>query len=246
MNAETDFRDSQTINTTQADAAMSLKTWWALLLIYPLARRLTVFIVNRTRLTPNQVTFCAMGLRGVTLLCFLQGGRWGLVAGALAYYLAYVCDCTDGTVARITGQTSELGRYLDHVADLIGDVAILLALSWSQGLLPTPMIFGMMFMHVAECYISYLSGFAIDPERSELSLFAPFVLVNRYRRWWFDRNIKSFFSFPDYTALVFVLFPLLGKPVVGFYIGFYVLLTIVLYTVFSTFVSIHTGERRFP
>ncbi|BCA80206.1 CDP-alcohol phosphatidyltransferase family protein [Desulfuromonas sp. AOP6] len=246
MNAETISRERDLINVKLADTAMSLKTWWALLFIYPLARRLTVLIVNRTRLTPNQITFFAMGLRGVTLLCFLQGERWALIGGALAYYLAYVCDCTDGTVARITGQTSELGRYLDHVADLVGDVVILLVLAGSQGLLGTPMIFGMMFMHVAESYISYLSGFAIATEKSDKPSFALFTLVNRYRRWWFDKNIKSFFSFPDYTAFIFVLFPLLGRPAAGLHIGFYLLLLIVFYTVFSTFVSIHTGERRFP
>lgn len=233
------------INTRQADAAMSLKTWWALVCIYPLARPLTAWIVNRSRITPNQVTFCAMGLRLITAICFVTGTYWGLIVGAIAYFLAYVCDCTDGTVARITGQTSELGRYLDHVADLIGDVLILAALACAQGILLTPLVLGLAFMHIAECYISYLSGFAI-PATKGSSTFFVFRWVNRYRRWWFDRNLKSFFSFPDYTALVFVIFPLLGQPVLGLKVGFYVLLIIVCYTVFSTFVSIHTGERRFP
>jgi phosphatidylglycerophosphate synthase len=237
---------NRNIDVSQADAAMSLKTWWALVCIYPLARRLTVFIVNRTRITPNQVTFCAMGLRAITALFFWQGSRLGLIAGAVAYYLAYVCDCTDGTVARLTGKTSELGRYLDHVADLVGDVVILLVLAGSQRLLPSPMVFGMMFMHVAECYISYLCGFAISSRDQEKSSFFLFERIIRYRRWWFEKNIKSFFSFPDYTALVFVLFPLLGMPAVGLQFGFYSLLFIVLYTVLSTFVSLHTGERRFP
>lgn len=234
------------IDQQQADAAMSLKTWWAMLCIYPLARRLTVFIVNRTQITPNQVTFTAMGLRLVTAGCFATGTRWGLVIGALAYYLAYVCDCTDGTVARIKRQTSELGRYLDHVADLIGDVLILAVLAWTQSLLLTPLVLGMLFMHIAECYISYLAGFAISPNKQGQPAFALFNLVNRYRRWWFDRNLKSFFSFPDYTAVVFVIFPLLGLPAAGLQVGFYLLLVIACYTVFSTFVSLHTGERRFP
>ncbi len=234
------------IDMEQADAAMSLKTWWALLCIYPLARRLTVFIVNRTRITPNQITFAAIGLRLVTAVCFFSGSRWGLLVGALTYYLAYVCDCTDGTVARIKKQASELGRYLDHVADLVGDVVILVSLAWSQSLLLAPMVLGMIFMHVAECYMSYLGGFAISSEKSGSSSLALFDLINRYRHWWFNRNIKSFFSFPDYTALVFVFFPLLGFPAAGFRVGFYFLLVIVFYTVFSTFVSLHTGERRFP
>jgi len=234
------------IDQKQADAGMSLKTWWALLCIYPLARPLTVFIVNQTRITPNQITFAAIGLRLITAGCFLTGTRWGLIVGALTYYLAYVCDCTDGTVARIKKQASELGRYLDHVADLVGDVLILAVLAWTQNLLFTPLVFGMLFMHISECYMSYLAGFAISPVNQGQPSFALFGQVNRYRRWWFDRNIKSFFSFPDYTALVFVIFPLLGFPAAGLQVGFYFLLVIVCYTVFSTFVSLHTGERRFP
>ena len=120
--------DTRPIDISQADAAMSLKTWWALLFIYPLARPLTVFLVNRTCITPNQVTFCAMALRTVTFLCFLQGTRWGLIAGAVAYFLAYVCDCTDGTVARLTGKTSELGRYLDYCSELLSLTSKLAAL----------------------------------------------------------------------------------------------------------------------
>jgi phosphatidylglycerophosphate synthase len=233
------------IDKMQADAGMSLKTWWALLFIYPLARPLTMYVVNKTQITPNQITFCAMGLRLLTVACFVVGTGWGLIVGAIAYFLAYVCDCTDGTVARITGKTSELGRYLDHVADLIGDILILAALGWSQGLLLTPLLLGLAFMHIAESYISYLSGFAIPAAKGASSFFL-FRWVNCYRDWWFRRNIKSFVSFPDYAALIFVVFPLLGQPIVGLQIGFYVLLVVVCYTVFSTFVSLHTGERRFP
>lgn len=61
----------------------------------------------------------------------------------------------------------------------------------------------------------------------------------------FWENLKSFFSFPDYTALVFVVCPLIGVPALGLSVGFYFLLTIVLYTVMATFVTIHTDEVFF-
>ena len=205
-----------------------------------------MLIVNHSRITPNQITFTAIFLRLVTAFSFFTGTRWGLVVGAFTYFLAYVCDCTDGTVARIKKQSSELGRHLDHVADLICDVLILLILAWTQNVLFTPMVLGMFFMHIAESYISYLANFVISFIKQERSSFFPFILFNSYRRWWFNKNIKSTISFPDYAALVFVFFPLLGKPLVGLQIGFYLLLHIVLYTIFSTFVSIYTGERCFP
>lgn len=234
------------INLKQADAAMSLKTWWALIFIYPLARPLTVFLVNKTNVSPNQVTLTAIFFRFLTVCCFFVGDHSALAVGALFYYLAYVCDCTDGTVARIKRQSSELGRYLDHVADLVGDIIILIVLAGSQGLLIQPFIWGMVILHMCESYISYLSGFSIKNNNGLMADQYLFRKVNQYRNWWFRKNIKSFVSFPDYTAVVFVLFPLLGLPEFGLRFGFFLLLIVLSYTIFSTFVSLHTNDNRFP
>jgi len=234
------------ITCSDVKSKLPLKTWWAILLVLPLSVRLIQFVVNRTRLSPNLITLLGLFLRLVTAGLFLSAGRIELVVGALCYTAAYVCDCTDGAVARLTGRTSEFGRYLDHISDLLGDVLILLALAWSQNLISTPWIWAMVFMHIAECYISYLCGFVVKNHEGGLSHFILFRWFNRYRLWFFERNIKSFFSFPDYTALVFVVFPLLGLPSLGLQVGFYFLLIIVLYTVKSTFVSIHTDVKQFP
>jgi len=234
------------ITCSEVRSKLPLKTWWAILLVLPLSVRLIQLLVNRTSLSPNLITLLGLVLRLVTAGLFLSAGRIELVAGALCYVAAYVCDCTDGAVARLTGQTSEFGRYLDHVSDLLGDVLILLALAWSQGLIMQPWIWAMVFMHVAECYISYLCGFVLKTHEGGVGDFILFRWFNRYRSWFFSRNLKSFFSFPDYTALVFVVFPLLGLPLLGLKVGFYFLLIIVLYTVKSTFVSIHTDVKQFP
>jgi phosphatidylglycerophosphate synthase len=182
----------------------------------------------------------------LTVCCFFVGDHSALSVGALFYYLAYVCDCTDGTVARIKRQSSELGRYLDHISDLVGDIIILIILAWSQGLLSQPLIWSMVILHLCESYISYLSGFSIKQNNGRLSDDYIFTKVNKYRNWWFRKNIKSFISFPDYTAVIFVFFPLIGLPEIGLNFGLYLLLIILSYTIFSTFVSLHTGESRFP
>ena len=234
------------ITCSDVKSKLPLKTWWAMLLVLPVSVRAIQFVVNRTSLSPNLITIFGLLLRLVTAGLFLSAGRIELAAGALCYVAAYVCDCTDGAVARLTGKTSEFGRYLDHISDLLGDILILLALSWSQNLISAPWIWAMVFMHIAECYISYLCGFILKNHEGGLSTFILFRWFNRYRSWFFSRNLKSFFSFPDYTALVFVVFPLLGLPSLGLQVGFYFLLIIVLYTVKSTFVCIHTDVKQFP
>lgn len=215
-------------------------------MVLPLSVRLVCFVVNRTSWSPNMITIAGLLLRLTTAVLFWLATPAAFFFGALAYVAAYVCDCTDGAVARITGQTSEFGRYLDHISDLLGDILILLALAWSQSLITESWVWAMVFMHIAECYMSYLSGFALNSHQGSLGDFVLFRWFNRYRSWFFQRNVKSFISFPDYTAFVFVFCPLLGIPSLGLQFGFYVLLIVVLYTVLSTFVALHTDVKQFP
>ena len=236
----------------QVKEKLVLRSWWASFGVLPLANRLVVLACNYTELTPNQITAVSSIFRLVSALCFLTGSRWGVIAGAISYYLAYVIDCVDGPVARLKGKTSYFGRYFDHLSDLFGDILILGALGFGQGLFATPMLLWMILMHVAESYISYFANFALDANRSEESTPSdfpkegPLPWFQGYRRFFFSRNFKSFLSFPDYEAVTLLLFPLIGMPVLGLKIGFFFLLMTTLYTVLSSFVSIHTGERRFP
>lgn len=234
----------------QVNDKLVLRSWWASFGVLPLANRLVVLVCNYTELTPNQITTVSSVFRLLAAFCFLGGSRWGLVAGALSYYLAYVIDCVDGPVARLKGKTSTFGRYFDHLCDLVGDILILAALAYGQGLLFSPLVLAILFMHIAESYISYLTNMLLgvprDPKNQTEYSWGPLVWFLKYRQFFFARNFKSFLSFPDYEALTLFVFPLIGLPILGLQIGFYVLLMTTLYTVFSSFVSIHTGDSRFP
>jgi len=242
------FKKRHDYTLKRVNEKLVLRSWWASFGVLPLANRLVVLVCNYTELTPNQITAVSSVFRLLSAVCFLGGSRWGLVAGALSYYLAYVIDCVDGPVARLKGKTSTFGRYFDHLSDLIGDLLILAALAFGQGMHFTPMVMAMLFMHIAESYISYLANMALE-SRSVQGVQAgggPLHWFLNYRRFFFSRNFKSFLSFPDYEALTLLTFPLIGLPVLGLQVGFYFLLATTLYTVLSSFLSIHTGERRFP
>jgi phosphatidylglycerophosphate synthase len=236
----------QKFTLDDVEKVLPLKSWWALVLVLPLVRPLTLIVVNRTSITPNAITVTSILFRVITALAFLTVTREGYIIGAIAYFLAYLLDCMDGAVARLRKMSSEFGRFLDHFGDLGGDLMILSVLAFSHGLLATPMIIGMLYMHLTECYISFLSGNILRNATPSNSSFILFRLFNSYRDWWFKQNIKSFFSFPDYTALIFVVFPLFNRASEGLRIGFFVLLSICLYTILSTFVSILTGRNQFP
>ncbi len=91
--------------------------WFTVLLTDPVAVPLTNFLAARRLLTPNQVTILSLVIGLSVGVFFATGERWGLIAGGIAFYLAFVTDCVDGKLARATGITSDKGEALDALAD---------------------------------------------------------------------------------------------------------------------------------
>ena len=90
----------------------------------------------RTSITPNQVTILAGVVCVFGALCFLSGGYWGPLLGALCLQFSAVLDCCDGEIARIKFMESPLGDTLDIVVDTIGSIAIFLGIGvavWKNG-----------------------------------------------------------------------------------------------------------------
>ena len=82
-----------------------------------------------TRLTPTHVTYFS------ALLSFGGGVAFGFRAyllGAALTLLGSITDCVDGDLARISGETSKSGAYLDHVFDRWTDAALIVGLMFSS------------------------------------------------------------------------------------------------------------------
>ncbi|MGW7047685.1 CDP-alcohol phosphatidyltransferase family protein [Streptomyces avermitilis] len=106
--------------------------WWTVLLVDPVATPLVRQVALRTRITPNQLTWGAFLLGLASAVCFAFGDwRW-LVAGAVVYHLSFILDCMDGKVARLTGQGSVFGAWLDFVFDRIRVAVCAVALMAGQ------------------------------------------------------------------------------------------------------------------
>jgi phosphatidylglycerophosphate synthase len=77
------------------------------------------------------VVVLASGAAGVAAAVEL--GRSSLLAAALLVQLKTLFDNADGQLARLTGQTSAFGRYLDSEVDLLVNAALFAALGWTTG-----------------------------------------------------------------------------------------------------------------
>ncbi len=81
--------------------------------------------VASTNVRPDQITV-ASGLAAVAGGAFvgLASAPWHLAVGAFLFFSSIVLDCSDGQLARLKGQSSFAGTYLDGMVDAVATTAI--------------------------------------------------------------------------------------------------------------------------
>lgn len=90
--------------------------------VVPIARGMA-----KVGLTPNAIT--TVGLLGTVVgMGLLLLGR--PVLGGWIVAAACILDAFDGTVARLTGTSSQMGAFYDSVADRVSDATIFAACAW--------------------------------------------------------------------------------------------------------------------
>jgi phosphatidylglycerophosphate synthase len=96
-------------------------------------RRISLYVtwlMTRTSVTPNQLTW-VMTVAGVVAGVVLAlPGLWAAVVAAVLVQVYLLLDCSDGELARWTGKTSLTGVYLDRVGAYFTEAALLAGLGW--------------------------------------------------------------------------------------------------------------------
>ncbi|RNL83035.1 CDP-alcohol phosphatidyltransferase family protein [Halostreptopolyspora alba] len=148
-----------TLSEVQERTYKSKDAWWTVYLVDPLASRLVVVAANRTSLTPNQLTLAALALGLGAAGCFAMASWPWLLAGALLFHLSFVLDCMDGKVARLKGNGTIFGSWLDYVFDRLRVLVCALALMGSQYVITGDQTFiWFAFGIVATDMFRYLNG----------------------------------------------------------------------------------------
>jgi phosphatidylglycerophosphate synthase len=106
-----------TLDEVRARTCKDRDSWWTVLLVDPLAVRLVRLVAPYRWITPNRLTTAAFVLGLGAAACFWQQSRVWLIAGALLFHASFVLDCMDGKVARLTGNGSVFGAWMDYVFD---------------------------------------------------------------------------------------------------------------------------------
>ena len=84
---------------------------------------------------PNKLSLTRMALIPVMVVLLLPGGMWWNLAAAAVYGVAAFTDFLDGHIARKQHIVTDLGKFLDPVADKLLNLSALIMLT-AQGLCP--------------------------------------------------------------------------------------------------------------
>ncbi|PCG85095.1 hypothetical protein CIB93_15635 [Streptomyces sp. WZ.A104] len=106
--------------------------WWTVLLVDPVATRMLIGMAKFKFITPNRVTWAALFVGLGSAYFFLKGDAWSLAIGAGLYHLSFILDCIDGKLARLKGNGTVFGGWLDYVFDRIRVLFCALALMGGQ------------------------------------------------------------------------------------------------------------------
>jgi hypothetical protein len=89
--------------------------WYTVAVVDRIAIPLTLRLAC-TPVTPNQVTIAALAIRAVALALIVAGHVWWAF---VIWQVAFVLDCVDGKLARLTRRFSPYGKALDQWGDLL-------------------------------------------------------------------------------------------------------------------------------
>jgi len=103
-----------------------------------LGARIAVF-AHKYKLAPTVLTVANLGLGCLVSFAVIaaavpvaEGRIWAWPIGLLAligWQVAYALDCSDGQLARVTGQTSPAGARVDVLCDVAAQIALVAALA---------------------------------------------------------------------------------------------------------------------
>lgn len=150
------------ISLIQIERTFKEKSWWAIVFNLYLAKYITYFLVNKTKITPNQITTVSF------LLAIFAGIAFSFhyfIEGAILYQISYILDIVDGSIARSKNLSSKLGAFYDVFTD------------W----LKAPILFIILFQELNQFNFLIILYF----------LLFLWCLVNKYNDFLFFQGAKS-------------------------------------------------------
>jgi phosphatidylglycerophosphate synthase len=199
-------------DASKSSGAKPRDYFFTVLAVDPVALPLVRLLATKRWLTPDQVSWLSLLLGIPVGLAFALGTRWGLVLGALLWYVSFVFDCVDGKLARLLGTSTPKGAVLDSLGDgarrasgVIG-IASYLWQTEDRADVWLPLVFGILAFY----FIEISGGERTEPTRGIGSRWSQ--MLARYR-------LLPNPGMTDVSAIVFVIGPITGLVLPALWLG---------------------------
>lgn len=241
---------------TASDVEKPLGAGWSIWfypVIRPLAKRISLFLANKTNVSPNQITVFSFLIGLSSAFCFFQGQQKYLIIGAVLFEISFLFDCVDGTIARLKKMESGFGCYLDSMLDQIRIFFVVLCLTYGQYLLTKDIsyfllgmayIFLYLIQWVSRDVLSYVNKNFFKKEVNSDNIYTPnkFSFIRKISPFFKQRGISIVPGFMEADAIAFFIFPILLRVKWGLFLGSIVLFFGVLMRAYIFFKIKHSKE----
>lgn len=181
-------KENQSINKKREEWAVKIVRIFGT----PLAKGIARLPV---KVHPNVVTVFSLLFAVIAAFFFFNNQ---LIYGAIFFFISYVFDAADGTLARLTNTQSELGKRLDFYFDILGNIFMYFGLWYSQFYLYGQWFIGGVI--IAAHYFVMAFGYMFIKNHTYKTIFP---------------NIYSYYSAADEGILTFFFVPILAFFVTG-------------------------------
>ena len=183
------------------------------------------WVLVKTPLTPNHISLLTMGISFVAAYLIADPSYLSLAIGGLLFQFASIVDGCDGEVAKLKFRGSNLGEWVDTVADnvsyLVFFVAIVVGMYRHTG---DPNVLTLTFFVIVSLAVALSLVFVylrLSGSGSIVSFYETFLEeVPRERRGWFHRvsDRFKFASRRDFFAALFALLAVMGARATMFWV----------------------------
>jgi len=169
------------------------------------------YLLAKTNVTANQVTVINVLFAALAAIVFGVGDYPSIIVGGLLVVFVFILDMVDGGIARLKGQASTFGLWVDHIFGALCWTTIYLGIIWHIFQLKTSLLgafyitfflFGFFMNYVVFAETSsLLGGYPKQVVKGELTKIARFLKT--------DPNNLSLTG--DIQATLILLFSMLNQ-----------------------------------
>ncbi len=226
----------QEITLFDIEKTFKERSWWAIVFNLPTAKYITHYIVNKTEITPNQVTTISF------LFAIFSGVAFyfqNYFEGAILYQISYTLDIVDGSIARSKNLSSKIGAFYDVFTDwLKAPILFIILFLVMNNLYSLIVLYFLLFL---SCLINKYNDMLFFQGAKSITVInnngrTNPVGIYGYIQKMKNKNIQPFPSSVEVEGVLLFFYPL-TQSIIFIYIAFFIL-------IFNIFIKLYAILKK--